>query len=379
LSVALAGRTVFIVLLLSGFAIGQKQEPYRDAEKQPLTYNGAGREDAEPTGLKQVAIGFFGPEGKGQSNEELIWQGASLAFEEANQAGGYRGIPFRLVSVWDENPWAGGAAKLIRAVYNDRLWAVIGGVDSATTHLAEQVVAKTQVVLINPAASDRSIHAANVPWMFSCVPGDNTIAPLISRELKDRKLAFTLITSTEHDSRAFTANLMQALAVDQLSPAAQIDFDPVSLAVKDVAWRAVEPGSGAVVVVANGAETRAIQEELRTANFKGVIFTGPSGASMIPADELGNTVVPKLGDVPDAFRKKFVQHYRHEPNYAAAHAYDAANIVISAIRKAGLNRVRILDAVRTGSPWLGVTGTIEWDRLGQNGREPRLVKLGQTN
>lgn len=377
--VALAGRAVLIVLLLSGLVVGQKQEPYRNGEKQSLTYNGAGREDPEPTGLKEVAIGFFGPEGKGESEQELIWQGANLAIEEANQAGGYKELPFRLVSVWAENPWAGGAAKLIRAVYNDRLSAVIGGVDSATTHLAEQVVAKTQVVLMNPAATDRSIHAANVPWMFSCVPGDNTIAPLISRELKERKLAFALITSTEHDSRAFTGELTRALAVDQLSPEAQIEFDPVSLAAKEVARRVIELKSGAVVLVANTAETRALLEELRAGGFEGVIFAGPGGASITPTDKLRNVIVPKLGDVPDDFRKKFVQHYGHEPNYAAAHAYDSANILVEAIRKAGLNRVRILDAVRSGSPWQGVTGAIEWDTLGQNRREPRLVKLGQTN
>jgi ABC-type branched-subunit amino acid transport system substrate-binding protein len=202
---------------------------------------------------------------------------------------------------------------------------------------------------------------------------------MISRELKERKLEFTLITSTEHDSRTFTAKLTRAFAVDQLSPAAQIEFDPVSLAAKDVAQRAIKLKNDSIVLVANTAETRALLEELRAGGFKGAIFTGPWGTSISPTDKVRSVVVPKLGDVPEDFRKRFARHYGHDPNYAAAHAYDAASILVVAIRKAGLNRVRILDAVRGGSPWQGVTGTIEWDTLGQNRREPRLVKLGQPN
>jgi hypothetical protein len=44
--------------------------------------------------------------------------------------------------------------------YEDKVWAIIGGIDGATTHLAEQVAAKAQLTLVNPVATDRSILCA---------------------------------------------------------------------------------------------------------------------------------------------------------------------------------------------------------------------------
>jgi len=46
-------------------------------------------------------------------------------------------------------------AKVARVVYSDKVWAIIGGIDGATTHLAEKVVAKAQLTLVNPSATDR--------------------------------------------------------------------------------------------------------------------------------------------------------------------------------------------------------------------------------
>ena len=42
------------------------------------------------------------------------------------------------------------------------------------------------------------------------------------------------------------------------------------------------------------------------------------------------------------------------------------SLLTEAIRKAGLNRVRIRDAIRDLSGYGGISGTITWDPTGQN-------------
>ena len=79
------------------------------------------------------------------------------------------------------------------------------------------------------------------------------------------------------------------------------------------------------------------------------------------------------GKESKSFDKKFTARFGRRPDYLAAHTYDAVNILIAAIRKAGLNRARIHDQVRALSGWQGVTGEIRWDPLGSNSR---LVSLG---
>ena len=350
-------------------------KPYHNGASVPLTYNGPGREEPEPTNLHEVRIAYFGPGDSGHSPCDSIWEGARLAIDDANQHGGYKGLPFRLIPVWADNPWAGGASTLIRAVYDDKVWAIIGGIDGATTHLAEQVVAKALVTLVNPVATDRSIHGANVPWMFSVVPGDQEIAPLISQALKERGNPFLLVSAIDHDSRALVSELKLAFARDHISPIFHIEFENAHLSARGIVERVMKSDAKAVVVVAGTGDSYLLVKAIRRAGFGGTILAGPSLARAVPDPGLNGVIVPVLGKIPAAFRASFADHYGSPPDYAAAHGFDAAMLLVTAIRKAGLNRARIRDAVRELSPYQGVTGQIEWDTMGQNQRPVTLRAL----
>jgi ABC-type branched-subunit amino acid transport system substrate-binding protein len=71
------------------------------------------------------------------------------------------------------------------------------------------------------------------------------------------------------------------------------------------------------------------------------------------------------------FNKKYIERFGEEPDSFAAHAYDGMNILISAIRKAGLNRVLIRDILmdlETFQGYKGVTGEVildaTWNDIG---------------
>ncbi len=310
-----------------------------------------------------------------------MWQGASLAIEQANQQGGYHGLPFRLIPAWTDNPWAGGVANLVRITYNDGVWAILGGIDGATTHLAEQVVAKAQLTLVNPAATDRSIHAAGVAWMFSCAPGDDLLAGAITRELRRQAKSFVLISAIDHDSRAFESQLESALAHERLAPLLHIEWpggaETPDRIVRDILKAAPE----AVVVTAPAGEIADLVRALRAAGFRGALLSAPWVARLADRS-LEGVSYPAFFDGSPEFQVIFRGRWGRDPDYTAAYAYDAANIVIAAVRNAGLNRSRIRDAVRALSPYHGVTGTIEWDPQGQNraGVVLRTVsRLGKAN
>ena len=68
------------------------------------------------------------------------------------------------------------------------------------------------------------------------------------------------------------------------------------------------------------------------------------------------------------FEKAFHDRFKRQENYLSAHTYDTVTLLLEAIRQAGLNRQAIRDAIKTLSPWQGVTGTILWDQQGSNTR-----------
>ena len=71
-------------------------------------------------------------------------------------------------------------------VYADGVWAILGGIDSASTHLAEQVTTKARLPLVCAASSDRTANSAIVPWIFSLLPGNQLQAPVLAAELARR-------------------------------------------------------------------------------------------------------------------------------------------------------------------------------------------------
>ena len=74
----------------------------------------------------EIRIGYFGPDDGDDPIAGDLWLATRLAVEEANAEGGYRGIPFRLLPVWSEDPWGTGVANLVRQVYTDDPRAIIG-------------------------------------------------------------------------------------------------------------------------------------------------------------------------------------------------------------------------------------------------------------
>jgi len=385
-------RLLLLLLALEwGGPSACQQPPYRDARQQRPEYTGTGREEPEPSGLREVRIGYFGPADPRHPKGGTLWQGAALAIEEANREGGYKGLPFRLVAAWSENPWSAGAGVLVRLIYQEGVWALIGSVDGAATHLAEQVALKARLALVNPAATDRTIHGANVPWMFSCAPGDHLQAPVLVRALAGRP--FLLVSATDHDSRAFVAELKATPAVhvkpplphgrgseagmaasnraasvsERSRPSSHIEFAPGTTEVNALARRVAESSPQAVVIIAGARDSGRVVKALRGLGCAAPVLCGPSAGRRAFIEEAGGAAEGVLFPL--------LAEAGAHPDYAAAQAYDAARLVVAAIRQAGLNRARIRDAVRELSGWEGSSGVIRWDALGQNERAVRLGRI----
>ncbi|HUI79745.1 MAG TPA: ABC transporter substrate-binding protein [Bryobacteraceae bacterium] len=367
-------HSVTFLLAIASAGAGQESipKPYHDPRNIPLTYNGPGRDDPDPTGLSEVRIGYFGPADGSDPEGGEMWQGANLAIEQANRTGGYRGLPLRLIPAWSQNPWAGGVANLVRITYDQKVWAIIGGIDGATTHLAEQVVAKAQLTLINPAATDRSIHAAGVPWMFSCAPGDAVLARAITEELRARTKRFAVISAIDHDSRAFEAQFQSALARDRLVPLLHSEWAGDMEDAARIAHHAVQAAPDAIIVIAPARQNAEAIRAIRDAGFEGMLLSDPRIARAAAEQFVMNVLYPAPACPSPAFLAEFRARWGRDADYTAGYAYDAVRLVVAAIRHVGLNRARIRDAVRELSPFRGVTGTIEWDAQGQNRTEVSL-------
>ena len=83
----------------------------------------------------------------------------------------------------------------------------------------------------------------------------------------------------------------------------------------------------------------------------------------------------------DPAAQHFLQLYRSRfatsSDLVAAYAFDGLNLLIAAIRQAGLNRARIRDALATPRSYTGATGEIRFDGSGSNTARPVILTLGE--
>jgi branched-chain amino acid transport system substrate-binding protein len=341
-----------------------------------------------PGDLREVRIGYFGPDDPDHPVGGAVWKGTQLAIEEANAAGGVEGRPFRLVQVWDENPWSGGAAGVVRMVYQEGVWAIIGGIDGTSTHLAEQVVAKARLALVDPASTDRTVNSAYVPWVFSCMPADGALMAAVADALSAGRGrdSFILASATDHDSRIMAQAFLSVVHRERGGPQRHFEFESGSHRIPGLAKQIAESEAEAVVVLAGASDSAALVRELRAAGADATIFGGPALGSRTFLDRARAAAegahfpsTLQESDLASDFSQRFEARWKAAPDYAAYHAYDAARLLFAAIRRAGLNRSQIRAALAESSPWQGVSGTIRWDEIGRNSRGGRLavVRGGQ--
>jgi branched-chain amino acid transport system substrate-binding protein len=359
--------------------------PFFDARTHEVDYVGPGREEPPPEGLTEVSIGWFGPTDPEAPLGGSMWCAATLAVEEANREGGLDGLPFRLLGRWSENPWGSGIKGLAELVYEERVWALLGAPDSASAHLVEQVVAKARIAFLSPVATDKTTNLVNVPWIFACAPGDpeiaRALAPAIVKAAEGGRLA--LVSGTDHDSRQLTVELLSALGDAASFPDRHVQLRPERQDLGVFLAQVIAGDPKAVVVMAGARESARVVQALREGGLEAPVVLGPQAGRRAFAASLredpGDIRIPFLwtlersGKPGRAFDRKFRKEFGFAPDYAAAYTYDAARLLIQAVRDTGLNRVRIRDRIRSLEPWEGVTGSFEWNPAGR--REGARITL----
>ncbi len=375
-----------VLVLISGFGSeamllsGPRSNEPGTQESEPASQP-SGKITSIPAGLSEVKIGYFGPSDPDDPLSGDLWLAASLAIEELNRNNGYQGIPYRLIQGWSKNPWGTGISLVTRMVFEERVWALIAPVDGPSAHLAEQIIAKAQLPMLNPGSSDRTVNLAYVPWIFSCLPGENLQVPVIFQALVEKtgERPFVLISATDHDSRVLATEFERYISTRGVSPALHVKYAPQEK-------RSLQPvddigkAAGAFLIFAGPRESAEIVNTLRL-RFKAPLIGGPAMGRSLFLKEAGSSstgvLFPLLGnaELNDSFAMKFRERYGRTPDFAARQTYDSLHLLALAIENAGLQRERIRDAIRNLVPWEGVNGIVDWDQFGQNKRSVQLATI----
>ena len=367
--------------------------PYYLNYLQPTIWNGPGRNLPAPSHLAEVRIGFVGPISPRDPDYVFgmrMLHGAQLAIEQANARGGYGGKPFRLMLHDDYNNWQANAVAgnvrptnpeiwgsasdaAVKMIYDDKDWAIFGSISSESTHIMLRVALKAEIPIVNSASTDPTIPETSIPWYFTDLQDDRvqayTLARRIYTELGLKRVALLRINNrygrmSSPKFRDASRRLGHPVVIEQKFLAGDVDF---SRELKNIQDSRVD----AIVLWADEIPAAMILKQMRAMGMKQPVFgsyrtLGPDLLKEAgPAAEGFEAVFPYDPSRRDPrwlqFNNDFQARFHEPPEQFAALAYDGMDMLLHSICRAGLNRVRIQDALDNIRQYDGVTGHFVFD------------------
>ncbi|HXX24074.1 MAG TPA: ABC transporter substrate-binding protein [Terriglobia bacterium] len=356
-------------------------KPYYDwfIRTDTVAYNGAAekRPDGDLSKLSEVAIGFFAPI---ENNPESIFgipelHGAQLAIEEANARGGYHGKPYSLKLHNESALWGASSTELVKMLFNENCWAMLGCVDGQNCHIALRVTLKLEVPIVDVGTTDRTVTETRIQWLLHNFPDDRqqgyTLADYVFKKLKLKRIG-VLRTQTRY-ARIGVGEFNDEARRMGRQPILEVKFERGDKDFTRQLNMLKNAKIEGVIIWGEAAEAGLILKQMRALGMNQPVFggsrlayprlleiAGPAADGMV----MTTTLDPTRQDAKWlAFRETYRKRFNEEPIDYAAYAYDGMNILTSAIEKAGLNRGRIMAVLRDYQmkTYEGVTGKAFFD------------------
>lgn len=338
-------------------------------------------------------IGGTGPLTGGASSYGIsVSQGAMLAVEEINAAGGLNGTNFKF-DIKDDQAAADKASTAYDQLFEEGMQISFGSVTSGSCEAFAAKAAADNLFFMTPSASADICIAE--PNAFRVCFGDPDQGVLAADELVEK---FENIGAIYDKSDTYSSGIYEAFEkrmgelgveykVQTFDAENKVDFSTQIEALKEcdvifmpfyyteaglVAKAAVAKGCNAVLFGCDGFDGVAGQiDETVTNTIKYIT----------PFD------VNSTEENVSAFVKAYTEKYGVAPDQFAADGYDVVKVIFEAMKKAGVNDVtitpselcEIVKATITADDFEfnGVTGKMTWDVSGAATKAPIIIELSK--
>lgn len=298
-----------------------------------------------------IRIGLIAPlTGASADFGGSVRQGAELAVDEINAAGGVLGRPLALVVKDDRGDPATGLAAATAPVTDDRVDATIGFCNTGVAMKALDVFESRRQLLIVPCAQGTAItRRAHVEdsMVFRVAPVDALNAAFLVGEIVDRRrlTRVAILADTTGYGDGGVADVGAQLARRGLQPAYVGRFAADAPALADPLQAARAAGAQALVVYTVGpGEAAAVKGRLAmhwdvpyfapwTLSFRSVLDA--AGAGPLEGTMMTQSIIQdSANEARTAFIAAFSRRHAHRPPgslMAAAQTYDSVNLLVRAL------------------------------------------------
>ncbi len=313
--------------------------------------------------------------------------GASVAIQRANEQGGINGRPLQLVVRSMEGPWGTGSKQAVSLIFEEKVWALLGSHDGRNAHLVEQAATKSIVPMVSAWSADPTLTQAFVPWFFNCIPTDKQQAESLSEEIYfKRKLDRVAVVTdnSNYDSEMASDFFLKQVVLGKHPDPEVFDASGTGTKYEALTEKILRSNPGCLVLFCSPVTSAGIIKLLKQKRISIPVY-----GSLLILDEnlLSSDEMEHINDVLKvpagqwqneewkSFRNEYGEKFGKRPGMTAVYSYDAANILISALRKARSGNREIIQKKLEETSWKGITGTISFDEHGNRKGNFGVVKI----
>lgn len=344
------------------------------------------------SGDKTFLLGCTGPlTGDASSYGISVKNGAQLAVDEVNAAGGVNGIKFTF-DMKDDKATAEDAATGYDALMDAGMQISLGSVTSGSCESFASKSVADNLFFMTPSASAANV-IANRPNAFRVCFGDPDQGTLAAKELsaKYEKIGAIYDNSDPYSKGIFEAfdaemkTLNKEFSTQTFDQETKKDFSTQVEALKDC---------DVIFLPIYYTEAGLIAKTCAAKNCDALLY-GCDGLDGV-VDQIDDTVTNEIKYITpfdvnssdtkvSSFVTKYKETFGAAPDQFAADAYDAVYAIAEAMKVANITDASIsasdlCEAVKTAITsssfqLQGVTGTMTWDASGACNKEPQVVDI----
>jgi branched-chain amino acid transport system substrate-binding protein len=321
----------------------------------------------------------------GQSTHE----GITLAFEEANAAGGVNGRKLKLLTEDDQSKPEEAATAATKLISQNRVVALLGEVASSRSLAAAPIAQANKVPMISPSSTNPKVTEVG-DYIFRVCFIDPFQGPVMAKfaanTLKMKRVAILYDVRNDYSvglrkffTEAFTG-LGGQIVAEQSYSEGDSDFKAQLTQLKSA-------NPEAIYVPGYYTEAATIARQARELGIKVPLMGGDGWDSEKLYEIGGEAIVGSYisnhysADDPNPVVQKFVGDYTkkfgHRPDSLAALAYDAARVLVDAMKRAGSTEgPKLRDAIASTKDFMGVTGKLSIDAQRNAVKAAAVLKVG---
>ena len=339
-----------------------------------------------------VRIGFIaGTSGRVADLGLTGMDAVQMAVEEWNNKGGINGRPIRLL-IKDDKQDADTAKKMVQELLDAKVEAVIGPMTSSMSVAVKPLFDQARIAFVSPTSTSQVLSGQN-DYFFRVTSTTKEFASKNAAyhiKIGDMKRICAIYDLSnkvfcenwlDNFTALFTAEGGEILNVLSFQSGRNESFP-------ENVRKALEKSPDGILIIANSMDSALLCQQIRKFDPNIPITLADWGATERLL-ELGGRAVEGVtvvqtfnrdheGKVYQDFRTRYIDRYKREPGFPGVYAYDAAQVVLNALKHQRANQ-DIKDVILSQKKFPGLQVEIVFDEFGDVSHSNASISIVKNN